>query len=73
MITARGTLVQAQALTSALDSEEGYPNPATMTERYAAIEQDGNDYVVLLPDSDETRAKKEHGKIEKGDTRKGIK
>lgn len=71
MITARGTEAEMIALGTALDLEEGYPNPATLTEHYARRELDESDYVMVLLDSDETRAKKHHkGKVEKGDTRK---
>lgn len=71
MITARGTEAEMIALGNKLDIEEGYPNPATLTERYARRELDETDYVMVLLDSDETRAKKHHkGKVEKGDTRK---
>ena len=71
MITARGTESEMISLGSKLDAEEGYPNPVTLTERYARRELDESDYVMVLLDSDEVRAKKHHkGKVEKGDTRK---
>lgn len=70
MITARGTEAEMASLGSKLDTEEGYPNAATFTERYARREFDDPDYVMVLPDSDEVMAKKHHKKVEKGDTRK---
>ena len=70
MITLRGKQTDVQAVVEALNSEEGYPDADTLTTAYARAETDGDDYVLVLPDSDETRVKKHgKGKIEKGDTR----
>lgn len=70
MITLRGKHTDLQTVVEALSAEEGYPNADTLTTAYAQAESDGDDYVLVLPDSDETRVKKHgKGKIEKGDTR----
>ena len=70
MITLRGNPAEIQAALDALNTEDGYPNPATLTTAYAKAEPDGDDYVLVLPDSDESRVKKRgKGKLEKGDTR----
>lgn len=70
MITLRGKPADLQTVLDALNAEEGYPNPETLTTAYARAETDGDDYVLVLPDTDETRVKKHgKGKIEKGDTR----
>ena len=70
MITLRGKSADLQSVVEALNIEEGYPNADTLTLRYAEAEQDGDDYVLVLPDSDKTRVKKHgKGKLEKGDTR----
>lgn len=70
MITLRGKHTDLKTVLDAINLEEGYPNPATLTTAYAAIEKDGEGSVLVLPDSDETRVKKHgKGKIEKGDTR----
>lgn len=70
MITLRGKHTDLQIVVDALNLEEGYPNSSTLTTAYAAIEVDGSDSVLVLPDTDETRVKKHgKGKIEKGDTR----
>ena len=70
MITLRGKQSDIHSITDALTAEEGYPNADTLTTAYARAEQDGDDYVLVLPDSDEVRVKKRgKGKIEKGDTR----
>ena len=70
MITLRGKQTDLKTVLDALNSEEGYPDSGTLTTAYAQAESDGDDYVLVLPDSDEARVKK-HGKgqIEKGDTR----
>lgn len=70
MITLRGKHTDLKTVLDALNLEESYPNSSTLTTAYAAIEEDGTDSVLVLPDSDETRVKKHgKGKIEKGDTR----
>lgn len=70
MITLRGKHTDLETVLEALNLEEDYPNPPTLTTAYAVIEEDGTDSVLVLPDSDETRVKKHgKGKIEKGDTR----
>ena len=70
MITLRGKPADLQIVLDALNLEESYPNSSTLTTAYAAIEVDGSDSVLVLPDTDETRVKKHgKGKIEKGDTR----
>ena len=70
MITLRGKQTDVQTVVDALNSEEGYPDADTLTTAYARAETDGDDYVLVLPDSDEERVKKHgKGKIEKGDTR----
>ena len=70
MITLRGKQSDLKTVVEALNIEEGYPNADTLTTAYAEAEQDGDDYVLVLPDSDKTRVKKHgKGKLEKGDTR----
>ena len=70
MITLRGKHADMQAVVDALNAEEGYPNPATLTTNYALVGTDGDDSVIVLPDSDDTRVRKHgKGKIENGDTR----
>ena len=70
MITLRGKQTDLKTVTDALNADEGYPDADTLTLRYAEAEQDGDDYVLVLPDSDEVRVKKHgKGKLEKGDTR----
>ena len=70
MITLRGKQTDVQAVVAALNTAEGYPDADTLTTAYARAETDGDDYVLVLPDSDETRVTKHgKGKIEKGDTR----
>ena len=70
MITLRGKQADLQSVVEALNIEEGYPNADTLTTAYAEAEQDGDDYVLVLPDSDEVRVKKHgKGKLEKCDTR----
>lgn len=70
MITLRGKQSDIKSVTDSLNVEEGYPDADTLTTAYARAEQDGDDYVLVLPDSDETRVKKHgKGKLEKGDTR----
>ena len=70
MITLRGKHTDTQTVVEALNAEEGYPNSTTLTSDYARAESDGDDYVLVLPDSDEERVKAHgKGKIEKGDTR----
>ena len=70
MITLRGKQADLQSVVDALNSEEGYPDADTLTTAYARAETDGDDYVLVLPDSDEVRVKKHgKGKLEKGDTR----
>ena len=70
MITLRGKKSDIHSITDALSVEEGYPDADTMTTAYARAESDGDDYVLVLPDSDEERVKAHgKGKIEKGDTR----
>ena len=70
MITLRSKPADLQTVVDALNAEEGYPDADTLTTAYARAETDGDDYVLVLPDSDETRVTKHgKGKIEKGDTR----
>ena len=70
MITLRGKQTDVQAVVDALNTAEGYPDADTLTTAYVRAESDGDDYVLVLPDSDEERVKKHgKGKLEKGDTR----
>ena len=70
MITLRGKHTDLKTVLDALNTEEGYPDADTLTTAYARVETDVDDYVLVLPDSDEVRVKKHgKGKVEKGDTR----
>ena len=74
MITVKGAAAHIAALSTKLDSLEDLPNPATATVRYAeTFPEEGSKESLLLPDTDETRAKAHmHASCscEKGDTRK---